>query len=119
MIKKDKNSLEGISSMANILGLGPDIGNKILTLIDGGASLKDIRVPKKQGHVYTEANALKDEIEYRIKTAKSYEDLNKIGQKLNYAIDNEIYNIGITDLQVNASKKMREIYNKIGEYTGE
>lgn len=58
---------------------------------------------------------LQHEINYMIKSAKNYDDLNAIGLKLNYAIDNG-YDIGITGLQVEASKKMREIYNKLGEY---
>ncbi len=44
-----------------------------------------------------------------IKNASTKEDLNDIGRELNYANDNGMYNIDATDLQIYASRKMREL----------
>ncbi len=70
----------------------------------------------RKGYFFSKSALLKEEIEDMIKYASTYEDLNDIGAKLNYAKDNELFEIGITGLQIKASKKMREIYNKMGEF---
>jgi hypothetical protein len=72
-------------------------------------------VKLKQGWIIPKEVALKNDIEYMISGAKTHEDLDNIGAKINYAIDNGIYHLTITDLQVKASKKMKQIYNKFGE----
>ncbi len=93
--------------------------NRVANFIENGASAISVRIPKKNGYVYSEADILRDEIISKIKTARNYEDLDNIGRKLNYAIDNGIYEVGIANLQAEASKKMIAIYNKLGEYSGE
>lgn len=77
-----------------------------------------VGAPLKKGHVFSEADVLRDEINHKIKTAKNYEDLNSIGSSLAYAKDHNL-EVGLFDCTYRASKKMREIYNKIGEYREE
>jgi hypothetical protein len=60
-------------------------------------------------------NTFKENLERMIATAQTHEDLDAIGEKINYAIDNKL-DVDIMDYQIKASKKMREIYNKIGNY---
>jgi hypothetical protein len=50
-----------------------------------------------------------------IKNAKTDEDLDKIGLKLDEAIDNK-YNIDVLDYQFKAARKMTEIETKSKEY---
>lgn len=54
----------------------------------------------------------KSKLEKMIKNARNNRNLNRIGRKINYATNNKMYGIGITDLQIQASKKMREVYDK-------
>ncbi len=70
---------------------------------------------RKTGHVYTKADVLRSDILDLIKIAKNYSDLNDIGSKIAYAKDNDV-EIGLFDCAYRASRKMREIYNKLGEY---
>jgi hypothetical protein len=52
------------------------------------------------------------EVEYMIENADNKIDLNAIGAKLQYAIDNNLYGDLIWGYQLKAAKKMTEIYNK-------
>ena len=67
-------------------------------------------------HFFIAEAETKSKIENMIKSASTHEDLNEIGAKINYAINNKYHSINIAELQYQASRKMREIYNKIGEY---
>jgi hypothetical protein len=57
-------------------------------------------------------NHFKSNLESMIKNAQTIEDLNSIGLKLNYAIDNKL-NVDVYDYQLKAAKKMTEIYNNL------
>ena len=59
-------------------------------------------------------SGFKVNLENMIRNAKTHEDLNAIGARLNYAIDNKL-DINTLDYQFMAAKKMTEIYNIIGE----
>lgn len=67
-------------------------------------------------NVWNGRQTFKNTIENMIKNAKTHEDLNAIGAKFNEAIDKKyVMDKEIWDYQILASKKMREIYNAIGE----
>jgi hypothetical protein len=57
----------------------------------------------------------KDNLENMIKNAKNDEDLDKIGLKLDEAIDNK-YNLDVMDYQFKAARKMTEIESKSKVY---
>ena len=71
------------------------------------------KIPLKQGHVYTKGNLWKLKIEEMLKNASTIEDLNALGAKFNEAIDNK-YDVDIWDYQLQAAKKMNQIYTKLG-----
>ena len=56
--------------------------------------------------------AFKHSLEMMIKNAETKEDLNVIGAKFNEVIDNK-YDIDIWDYQLQAAKKMTEIYKNL------
>jgi hypothetical protein len=57
-------------------------------------------------------NDFKVNLEKMICNARTIEDLNAIGLKLNYAIDNKL-DICVVDYQFKAAKKMTEIYKNL------
>lgn len=71
------------------------------------------RAPLKQGHNYTREDIWKLEFEELYRNAETKEDLNALGAKLNYAIDNKL-DINVIDYQFMGAKKMTEIYKKEG-----
>jgi hypothetical protein len=62
-------------------------------------------------------DSFKKTIEFLIANAQTKEDLNVIGAKFNEVIDNKL-NIDIWDYQLQAAKKMTEIYNKLNDCDG-
>ena len=73
----------------------------------------------KEGAVYsrcTREDIWKYEMNNMLKNAKTYEDFNVIGLKINYAIDKKL-NIKVIDYQFKAAKKMTEISGKLEEKT--
>ena len=63
-----------------------------------------------------DTSKLKSEIEKMIENAKTDEDFEIIGEKLDYAINNNFYSeIGVIDLQLAAANKEKQIYNNKGE----
>lgn len=84
------------------------LAGRLLT-IDGN------RVPLKPGYVYKTLEEIwATEVDHLIETAKTHEDLNAIGAKINYAKESHL-NVDPWSYQFRASQKMREIYNVIGE----
>lgn len=73
----------------------------------------------KSGYVYTFGDKSSEEIwatemDYLMETAKTHEDLNAIGAKINYAKENNL-KVNVWDYQFAVPKVMRRIYDVIGE----
>lgn len=118
MIKSDKNSIESMYSMRNNLGLG----NKVLSFVEGGANLKDIRVQRKQGHVYniedsikmekpssTSEELVRSEIEYLTYAAENMYDMSKVRAKI---VDAMSKGYNVSSVHFEATKRFIELSEK-------
>ena len=88
-----------------------DLAGKIMNIIANGSSVKDVRIPRKKGIDLTEA-VYKIDLKDNIKKSQTHEDLDYIGDKIHIGLGRG-YNL--INEQYLASKKMREIYDRIGK----